>query len=207
MNRWESSATSPEEFQKKITYRYPRYEVALPWKQTHPVLHNHYELALRRLNGLLKRLRQNAEILRQYDSVIKEQLNKGIIESMDTFTLVTHPVHYPPHHAVLREDKKTTKLRIVYDASAKIKGPSLNDCLYTGPKFGQKIMDIIISFQVRRIASTVDIEKAFLMISVAPHDSDVLRFLWIDDILKSTPSIQTFRFTRVVLESRQACFC
>ena len=191
-------STVYEEFQKKITYKYPRYEVSLPWKRTHPVLHNHYELALRRLNGLLRRLRQNPEILKQYDAVIKEQLHKGIIESVDTSALVTHPVHYLPHHAILREDKKTTKLRIVYDASAKINGPSLNDCLYTGPKFGQKIMDIIIRFRVHRIALTGDIEKAFLMISVAPHDRDVLRFLWIDDILKSTPRIQTFRFTRVI---------
>ena len=124
----------------------------------------------------MRRLRQNPEILKQYDAVIKEQLHKGIIESVDTSALVTHPVHYLPHHAILREDKKTTKLPIVYDASAKINGPSLNDCLYTGPKFGQKIMDIIIRFRVHRIALTGYIEKAFLMISVAPHDRDVLRF-------------------------------
>ena len=56
-------STVYKEFQKKIAYKYPRYEVTLPWKQTHPLLHNYYELALRRLNGLLKRLRQNPEIL------------------------------------------------------------------------------------------------------------------------------------------------
>ena len=110
------------------------------------MLHDHYELALRRLNGLLKCLRQNPEILSQYDSVIKEQLHKGIIESVSNSALITHPVHYLPHRAIIREDKKTTKLRIVYDASAKTTGPSLNDCLYTGPKFGQNIMDIIIRF-------------------------------------------------------------
>lgn len=68
-----------EDFQKGIVYNYPLYEVSLPWKQAHPVLHDHYELALRRIGGLLKCLRQIPEILSQYDSVIKEQLNKGII--------------------------------------------------------------------------------------------------------------------------------
>ncbi len=38
-------------------------------------------------------------------------------------------VHYLPTHAVVRSDKTTTKLRIVYDASA---GPSLNECLHKG---------------------------------------------------------------------------
>ena len=40
--------------------------------------------------------------------------------------------------------------------------------------------------------------KAFLRISVTPTDRDVLRFLWVDDVLKDAPTIQTYRFTRVV---------
>ena len=187
-----------DEFQRGIVYKHPQYEVSLPWRQSHPALHDHYELALRRLNGLLKRLKQNPEVLRQYDSVIKEQLNKGIIEPVQNSASVNHPVHYLPHHAVVREDKKTTKLRVVYDASAKANGPSLNDCLYAGPKFGQNIMDIIIRFRVHQVALTGDIEKAFLMISVTPPDRDVLRFLWVDEVLKDAPMIQAYRFTRVV---------
>ena len=46
-------------------------------------------------------------------------------------------IHYLSHHAVHREDKKTTKLRVIFDASAKTNGPALNDCLYSGSKFGQ----------------------------------------------------------------------
>ena len=195
-----------EEFQNGIVHKYPRYEVSLPWKQAHPVLHDQYELSLRRLNGLLKRLRQNPEILNQYDSVVKEQLNKGIIESVNDSALITHPVHYLPHHAIVREDKKTTKLRIVYDASAKTNSPSLNDCLYTGPKFGQNIMDIIIRFRVHRVALTGDIEKAFLMISVTPQDRKVIRFLWVDDVLKDVPSVQTYRFTRVIFGVSSSSF-
>ena len=38
-------------------------------------------------------------------------------------------VHYLPHHAVIRRDKETTKLCVVYDASARSGGPSLNDYL------------------------------------------------------------------------------
>lgn len=85
-------------------------------------------------------------------------------------------VHYLPHHAVVHLDKTTTKVHVVYDASAKSSGPSLNDCLHKGPRFNQLILDLL-SY---RIALTADIEKAFLIISV--DDRDILRFLWVDDI-------------------------
>ena len=79
-----------------------------------------------------------------------------------------------------------------------VHGPSLNDCLYAGPKFGQSIMDILLRFRTHRTVLAADIEKAFLMISVVPHDRDVLHFLWVDDINKKLPKIETLRFTRVV---------
>ena len=107
-------------------------------------------------------------------------------------------VHYLPHQSVTCNDKNTTKVRVVYDASARTNGPSLNDCLHTGPKFDQKILDILLRFRSHRIALTADIEKAFLMISVAERDRDVLRFLWVDDISKMNPDVISLRFARVV---------
>jgi hypothetical protein len=131
--------------------------------------------------------------------VIKDQIDKGIVEVVDkSAPTELGKVHYLPHHAVIRKDKSTTKLRIVYDASCNSTGPSLNDCLFTGPAMSQKIMEIILRFRAHKLALTGDIEKAFLNISVCNDDRDVLRFLWIDDISKETPNIVVPRFTRVV---------
>ena len=85
---------------------------------------------------------------------------------------------------MVQQDKTTSKLRIVYDASAKTKGPSLNDCLYTGPSFGQSIFDILLRFRFHRVALMGDIEKAFLMVSVQEKDCDCLRFLWTHDVIR-----------------------
>ena len=52
--------------------------------------------------------------------MIQQQKKMGIIEKVEHPGEVTSTrVHYLPHHAVLRRDKETTKLRVVYDASAK----------------------------------------------------------------------------------------
>ena len=165
------------EFMKGISFKGNRYEVTLPWKEFHPILPSHHELSVKRLTGLFRRLQQTPNLLQQYDTVIKDQLKRGIVEIVDDTEPKNNLIHYLPHHPVVREDKTTTKLRIVYDASAKTCGPSLNDCLYAGPKFGQSIMDILLRFRTHRTALAADIEKAFLMISVVPHDRDVLHFL------------------------------
>ena len=94
----------------------------------------------------------------------------------------------------------------MYDASTKSTGPSFNDCLHTGLKFDQKILDILPRFRMHRIALTADIEKAFLMVSMSEKDRDILRFLWYDDVTKKQPEVRMFRFTRVVFSVSSSPF-
>lgn len=160
-----------------------------PYQQIH-------ELSLKRLNGLLHRLRQNPAIFQEYDATIQDQIKKGIVQIVEELGGETDKkLHYLPYHAVVRRDKETTNVRIVYDASARSNGPSLNDCLYTGPKFNQKILDILLRFRSHRIAITADIEKAFLMILMAEKDRDVLRFLWFKNVFHDQPEVMVLRFT------------
>ena len=68
----------------------------------------------------LKRLKRNPELLAEYNRIIEEQSSQGIISDVDPHALVqVGHLHYLPHHPVVREDKQTAKVRIVYDASAK----------------------------------------------------------------------------------------
>ena len=107
------------EFMKGISFKGNRYEVTLSWKEFHPILPSHHELSVKRLTGLFRRLQQTPDLLQQYDTVIKDQLKRGIVGIVDDTETQNNLIHYLPHHPVVREDKTTTKLRIVYDASAK----------------------------------------------------------------------------------------
>ena len=191
--------TEHDEFVETVTFKDGRCPVSLPWKEFHKPLPNHYQLSLNGLQGLLRQLKQTPLILQEYDRIIKNQLKKSIIEPVAKGASTSNLLHYLPHHAVVRTDK--SKVCVVYDASAKSDGPSLNECFHTGPKFNQHILDILLHFRHHRVALTADVEKVFLMISVAEPDRDSLRFLWVEDIAKDPPAVCMLRLTRVVSSS------
>ena len=61
-------------------------------------------------------------MLLQYSNIIQAQKEKGIIEIGDETQVETkNVVHYLPLHPVVTPSKTTTKVRIVYDASAKVR--------------------------------------------------------------------------------------
>ena len=74
----------------------------------------------------------------------------------------------------------------------------MNDYLHTGPKFNQKILEILLRFPSYPVALTADIKKAFLMISMSPGDRGALRFLLVDNPHSDNPNTAVYRFARVV---------
>ena len=137
------------------------------------IVPNHLTLCEARLKSLLKRLRLNLEMLSEYDKIIRDQISQGIVEYVkesEKPNVFEGEFHYLPHHGVVRQESETTKLRIVYNESAKAVGDdySLNDCLLTGPTCIPKLFNILVQFRWNLIAVTADIEKAFLMVSIKP---------------------------------------
>ena len=57
-----------------------RYEVQLPWKKNHPMLPDNYQLSLKRLCRLGRRLKLDLAILHEYDVMIKSQMEQEIEE-------------------------------------------------------------------------------------------------------------------------------
>ena len=110
--------------------------------------------------------------------------------------------HYLPHQAVIRNDTLTTKLRVVFDASARVKPGclSLTDCTNTGPPLTAGIADILMRFRAHKVGLVAHIEKAFLNIEVDKQQRDLMRFLWIEDIDNEDPNIIIYRFCRVIFD-------
>ncbi|XP_068680693.1 uncharacterized protein [Montipora foliosa] len=139
-------------------------------------------MCVTRLQSLHSKLKKEENLLREYDNIIQEQRKKGIIEIVPTpkeetlggtqldCKIATKGIHYSPHHAVIRKERETTKVRIVYDGSAKNSKDkrSLNDCLEMGENYIPHIFAMLTNFRWNFVALTADIEKAFLMVGPSP---------------------------------------
>ncbi|XP_057381789.1 uncharacterized protein LOC130704356 [Daphnia carinata] len=85
--------------------------------------------------------------------------------------------HYLPHRPVVKRKISSTKVRILFDASARdYNHPSLNDCLEQGPNLNPELLAVMLRFRMKKIAFIGDIEKAFLQIEIAEGDRDAVRF-------------------------------
>ena len=186
----------------KIEFNGTGYEVTLPLVENDSVIADNYTVALKRVQSLHQRLRRKPDILDRYDAVIKEQLEARVVEIVpkgEEHSIAPGSVYYNPHREVIKEERSTTKLRVVYDASSKRNGEkSLNECLDPGPNLAPLVYDILLRFRVCKFALVGDLEKAFLSIGVNPKQRDLLRFLWFDDITKDNPEVTILRFTRLV---------
>ncbi len=173
-----------EQFNDTLKFEDGRYHVTWPWKDENPDLPLNRELAVGRLKSVMSRLKHKPELLKKYDAVLKDQLSKGVIDDIGE----RGPKHYLPHHAVINPSKSTTKLRIVYDASAKtqVSNKSLNECLYRGPVLLRDLCGILMRFRLYRTALVADIEKAFLQIGLQPNQRDTTRFVWVRDLESRT---------------------
>ena len=74
--------------------------------------------------------------------------------------------------AVIREAAESTKMRIVFDASAKASptSPSLNDCLETGPPLQNLLWSVLVRKRFKPVALCADLKR------IQEEDRDALRF-------------------------------
>ena len=190
--------STDKEFLKTIQYLEDeeRYEVNLPWKADVIPKSNSYGLFLKRLHQLKSRLDKDKPLLQEYDKIIKDQEKMGII---DPVVVQDETSYFLPHRGVIPEDKETTKLRVVFDGSAKSTkdDPSLNDCLEKGPNLVPHLFDTVINFRGYPIGLVADIEKAFHQVQIAPEDRKMLKFLWFDDIARDHPTLKEYQFRRL----------
>ena len=104
-----------------------RFVVRLPYKESPKLLGESRARALRSL--IYSERKQSSEIRSQYVKFMNEyeSLNHMSRISASAIENAVKEVYYINHHAVLRPSSTTTKLRVVFNASAPTAGgPSLN---------------------------------------------------------------------------------
>lgn len=114
--------------------------------------------AKRRWLSLERRLERDPKLKSEYTEGIHGYLDLGHALKVPMEELC----HVIPHHAVIKESSETTKLRTVYDASAKTtNGYSLNDRMHIGPTILENLLFVLIRWRMGKIAITSDIEKMY----------------------------------------------
>uniref|UniRef100_L7LX93 Putative tick transposon n=1 Tax=Rhipicephalus pulchellus TaxID=72859 RepID=L7LX93_RHIPC len=195
-----------------MEFKAGRYQVRLPWKEN-VTMGDNKAIAEKRLMQVTKKLCKEPDDLQAYDKAIREYFDKHIAEKVeedDGSETQTKFVYYMPHQAVIKKERTTTKIRIVFDASSSQNpGQSLNDNLENGPNLNPDITSLLMNFRQNRIAMSSDVEKAFLQIAIHEHDRDALRFLWWEKTpseVTPSPMIRTWRMTRVTFGTTPSSF-
>ncbi|XP_037928742.1 uncharacterized protein LOC119666023 [Teleopsis dalmanni] len=126
------------------------------------------EMAMAKLLFLEKRFKRNSKLKTQYVKFMKEYMN---MDHMEKVSKMMFGKFYMPHQAIIRDDHSTTKVRAVFDASAKTSnGKSLNEILHTGPKPQLDIFQLLIKWRLWKYVMTADIEKMYRQVLVPEED-------------------------------------
>lgn len=195
-----------EEIYAQSTYRDEegRYVVKLPFRDEDPQCQhgNSRELAVKRFHHLENKFKKNREFAKRYSEVFHEYIDLGHVERVPEDDPKISTAVYLPHHAVVRDDKTTSKVRIVFDASMKSSNsPSLNDDLLVGPMLQQPLRHIIMRWRMYPISICADIVKMYRQVKVAPEDADFQRVLWRDD---PGSEIEEYKLVRVTFGTASA---
>ena len=159
-------------------YTDERNEVAIPWIDDEPPLYCNRKSAEDRLYSLERHLKRKPDVAEKYCQVLETNVTKGYIRKLEPGEVDDGPSWYLPHFPVVREDKKTTKMRLVHDSAARYGGISLNDTMLPGPKLQQDIFDVLLRFRRNPLALEADLKEKFSQVIMAKKDRRFHRFLW-----------------------------
>nr|XP_049464887.1 uncharacterized protein LOC125907318 [Anopheles coluzzii] len=134
--------------------------------------------ALRRFELLERRLERNPQLKEDYHAFMKEYLELGHMSLMNKDS-GDEQAYYLPHHPVFKASSTTTKVRVVFDGSAKTStGYSLNDILCVGPIVQDELLDIVLRFRTYQIALVGDIAKMYRQILLHSDDRRLVRIFF-----------------------------
>lgn len=179
-----------------------RYIVKIPFNEQVHRLGSSRQQAENRFKSLERKLVKQSQLREQYIEFIAEYERLGHMSRIPTETVDEKTSFYLPHHAVTKAESTTTKLRVVFDGSAKSStGISLNDTQKVGPTVQSELVEILLRFRTHRYVLSADIAKMYRQILVDSEQRRFQRILW-----RSNPDhpIETFELNTVTYGTASA---
>ena len=150
--------------------------------------------------SLEKNLLKRPEVARHYKEAMNANVEKGYVQKLEPNEREDGPSWYLPHFPIIREDRETTKVRIVFDSAAHCNGVSLNDIMLTGPKLQRDVLEILLRFRLKPVALVADFKEMFSQVVLAEKDRKYHRLLWRD--LDPTRPVDVYEAVRLTFGDR-----
>lgn len=159
-----------------------RYVVMIPFKENVQHLQvdpqTSRKQALCRFYHLEEKFKRNPSYAEQYQKFIEEYIRLGHMRQVQHNKNNTD-FFYLPHHAVLKPESSSTKLRVVFDASAKTRGShSLNEWMLAGPRLQDDLATILLRWRFHKYVISADIEKMYRQILINQEHCRYQRIFW-----------------------------
>jgi len=180
-----------------------RFIVSIPFKSSTDKLGDSKELALQRLRLLENKLQRNETLRHQYIDFMRSYKELGHMKKIEDDSPST-PSYYLPHHGVMKESSLTTKMRVVFNASAPTAtGLSLNDLQMVGPTIQQDLISILLCFRQHPYVVGADVAMMYRQVLVEPSQCVFQRILWRE---KQSNSVDTYELRTVTYGMASSAF-
>ncbi|XP_036345831.1 uncharacterized protein LOC118755088 [Rhagoletis pomonella] len=174
-----------EELYQKTTIRNNegKYIVSLPFRKDFPgniSLGPSLKRACSQFYRNETRLAKDPVLQKEYNRVLAEY------ETLGHMSKITNPIpadssdnYFLPHHAVIKAESTSTKVRVVFNASSPTaNGNSLNDVLFPGPVLQADLPILILRWRLYKYVFNSDIEKMYRQILVHNNHTKYQRIIF-----------------------------
>ena len=140
---------------------------------------NKYQ-AVKRLELIERLLAKRPDQATAYDNQMKEMETLKFARKLSEEEMENYkgPVHYISHHAVVRPEKKSTPVRIVFNSSSVYQGHKLNYYWRKRPDLLNDLFRVVLRFREKDVAISGDISKMYHRVLIPERDQHVHRYVW-----------------------------
>ena len=150
-------------------------EVGLIWRGNERPKNNGSR-ALGIFLGMERRMKTQPGLYEAFTENIQEWVSKGYARTLSLQDKGRG--FFIPTFMVVREDKATTKYRLIVNGKFEFDGHCINDFLLSGPNVMNRLADVLLRFRYHKYVLTCDIANMFLRVKVPRQDRKYLRFFY-----------------------------